>query len=98
MPAASLTPKQSQSPLGRSLALLWTLLLVTPPQPGLLTSLCSNVSGYKSPGLQPLGFPNRPRSKVATTGVLPLRAALIYSEAEAYKGLKKVLNQEEPKF
>lgn len=45
-----------------------------------------------------MAFPSRPQVEVPTTGVLPLTTVPVYSGEEIHKGLKKVLNQEEPKF
>jgi hypothetical protein len=43
-------------------------------------------------------FPSRPRSEVPTTSVLLLASVSVYYREEIQERLKKVLNQEEPKF
>jgi superfamily II DNA helicase RecQ len=97
-PQPSLVPKRSRSPLGRPQPVVFTPPLTGPSQPGLLTPLSSDLSEHGSPGLEPKGFPSRPRFEAATTGVLPLTTVPIYSGEEIREGLKKVLNQAEPEF
>lgn len=87
-PPASLTPKRSRSPLGRPQPVIFTPPLTSSSQTGMLTPLSPHMSVY----------PSRPRLEVAASGVLPLTTVPVYSGEEIHEGLKKVLNQEEPKF
>ncbi len=100
-PLASLTPKRSRSLLRRPQPVVFMSPLASPSSlfpAGLLTLISSNASEYKLSGSKPIVFPSRPRFEAVTTGVLLLATVPVYSGEEIYKGLKKVLSQEEPEF
>jgi len=97
-PPASLTPKRSRSPIGRPPPVFFIPPLTSLSQTGLFTPINSNTSEPGLSGSGPIVFPNRPRSEIPTTGILPLATVPVYSGEEIHDGLRKVLNQKEPEF
>ena len=79
--------------------MVFTLLVFKVSKIGLLTLSYLNVAAFILLGLESIVFLSRLRADIITTiGVLLLNTVLVYSSSEIYKGLKKVLNQEEPTF